>query len=95
MIIMIVIMIIIIIIILIIMIIGAPTFAPSADLCLDQDPDHQDQDHKGEDYEANDDDDDDEINEDDEGGTCLGKYSKGSLLILKWVADVLFSQTIP
>ena len=33
--------------------------------------------------------------DDDERGTCLGKYSKGTLFIFEGVADVLFSQAIP
>ena len=64
------------------------TYAPSADLCPDQDPDHQD-------YDDDNDNDADDDDDDDEGGTCLGKYSKGTLLVLKRVADVLFSQAIP
>ena len=67
------------------------TCAPSADLCPDQDPDHQDHDDDNDD----DNDDNDDVDDDDEGGTCLGKYSKGTLLVLKRVADVLFSQAIP
>ena len=36
-----------------------------------------------------------EVNDDDEGGTCLGKYSKGTLFIFEGVADVLFGQAVP
>ena len=68
------------------------TYAPSADLCPDQDPDHQDHD---DDNDDDNDDDADDADKYDEGGTCLGKYSKGTLLVLKRVADVLFSQAIP
>ena len=56
------------------------TCAPSADLCLDQDPDHQDDDDENGDEN---DDDADDGDDDDEGGTCLGRYSKGTLLVLK------------
>ena len=73
------------------------TCVPSAGLCLDQGPDHQDQDQEDDDGEEEEDDDEegDEVNYDDERGTCLGKYSKGTLFIFEGVADVLFSQAVP
>ena len=71
------------------------TCVSSAGLCLDQGPDHQDQDQEDDDGEEEEDEEGDEVNDDDERGTCLGKYSKGTLFIFEGVADVLFGQAVP